>query len=148
MQNKENNFDFTLYLDDNIIVSREFKVYGYNPKATKSLTFKYVVDDIMDTIKDYLWLKSSEVMSMNAELYKNDPNYDQNDFNETIMFTIKMNDNVIAQRSWEAKIYPASVRYSIDIRPYIYNIINSIQKTLCSKTNTLELSYLDYSLDV
>ena len=44
-ERKEKNFEFTLKLNDHIVVQRLFNVFGYNEKAPNSMDFKYVIDD-------------------------------------------------------------------------------------------------------
>ena len=38
-------FEFTVFLNDNIIVQRFFNVNGYNNKSINSLNFKEVIDE-------------------------------------------------------------------------------------------------------
>ena len=44
---EQRKFEFTLYLNDNIIVQRFFNIIGFNNKAINSLNFKEAIDDNM-----------------------------------------------------------------------------------------------------
>lgn len=142
----EKPFEFTLKLNDHIVVQRLFAVFGFNEKAVKSLDFKYAVDDCVAIITENLKNKTLDFMSENTEKYKNDPSYDQNHNNDVFKFVVKAHGKEIAYREFNANIYPSSIRYSVDIRDNIYKIITGIQKCLSTKSNVLELNYLDYKL--
>ena len=51
---EQKRFEFTMYLNDNIIVQRFFNVIGFNPRAINSMDFKYVIDDNMEIIKKHM----------------------------------------------------------------------------------------------
>lgn len=142
----EKPFEFTLKLNDHIVVQRLFAVFGYNEKAVNSLDFKYMVDDCVNIITENLKNKTLDFMNDNTEKYTNDPSYDQNHNNDVFKFVVKAHGKQVAYREFNANIYPSSVRYSVDIRDNIYKIITGIQKCLSSKDNALELNYLGYKL--
>jgi hypothetical protein len=145
-QEIEKPFEFTLKLNDHIVVQRLFAVFGYNEKAVNSMDFKYTVDHCVEIITDNLKNKTLDFMNDNTEKYTNDPSYDQNHNKDLFKFTVKAHGKQLAYREFNANIYPSSVRYSVDIRDNIYKIITGIQKCLSSKDNSLELNYLEYKL--
>ena len=145
-ERKEKNFEFTLKLNSHIVVQRLFNVSGFNEKATKSMDFKYVVDDILTTIMDCLKNKTMDFMTLNQAKYDADPSFDQNHNDDIFKIIVKANGTEIAYREFNGNIYPSTIRYSVDIRDHIYKIITSIQKILSSKDNTLELTYLNKKL--
>jgi hypothetical protein len=59
---------------------------------------------------------------------------------------VKMDDKQIAYRQWDATIYPVKIRYTVDIREHIYEMITRIQKCLSEKNERLETKYLQYEL--
>ena len=61
---------------------------------------------------------------------------------------VKHDGKVIAYREWDATIYPVKVRYTVDIRQHIYDLITRVQKCLCTPTKELETTYLNNSLQV
>lgn len=60
---KENNFEFSLSINGNKIISRYFSADDYNPKIRYTVDIRNMVDDIVDQIKetlkerdvDYMW---------------------------------------------------------------------------------------------
>lgn len=143
---EQGRFEFTLYLNDNIIVQRFFNVIGFNEKAVRSLNFKEVVDNNADIIKAHLRDHAIDFMTANYMMYENDPSYDQKESNDVIKMVVRMDGNVLAYREWDASIYPASVRYKVNVKNHIYEMITSIQKCLSDKSSNLTTSYLGYSL--
>lgn len=55
-------FQFLLWVNDNIICQRYFKINGYNNDSLRSLEFKETMDDIVQMIKDDLVSKSRVFM--------------------------------------------------------------------------------------
>jgi len=142
----QKQFEFTLYLNDNIIVQRYFNVIGYNHMSLKSLDFKEALDINTEIIKLHLKNKTLDYMMDNSRQYYENPSYDQNKNNDKIRMVVKMNERVIGYREWDATIYPVKIRYTVDIRQYIYDIITRIQKCLSEKTDKLETTYLEHNL--
>jgi len=143
---KDQRFEFTLYLNDNIIVQRYFNVIGFNIKAVHSLNFKDAVDIDMKIIQRHLVDKTLDYMTENSRLYYDDPTYDQSDQQDVMKMVIKLDNKNIAFRQWDATVYPVKVRYTVDVRERIYDIITRIQKCLSERTERLETTYLDYNL--
>jgi hypothetical protein len=143
----QKQFEFTLYLNDNIIVQRYFNVIGFNNNAFRSLDFKEALDINSEIIKFHLKNKTLDYMMENSRQYYENPSYDQNKNNDKIKMVVKMNDRVIGSREWDATIYPVKIRYTVDIRQYIYDIITRIQKCLSEKTDRLETTYLEHNLN-
>jgi len=144
----QRKFEFTVYLNENIIVQRFFSVIGYNRKAINSMNFKYSVDYCMKTIQNHLKNKSLDYMIENSRYFYENPMFDQNNINDVIKLVIKVDNREIAYREWDARVYPSKIRYTIDVRQHIYDMITSIQKCLSEKNENLETVYMDYNLAV
>lgn len=144
----QGKFEFTIYLNNNIIVQRYFPVIGFNETAVKSLNFKDAVDFCVDTIMYHLRDKTLDYMNDYAKFFYEDPNFDRSDNNDIIKVIVKSEHKEIAYREINANLYPSKVRYTIDVRPHIYDMITQIQKSLSEKTDNLELTYLNYNLNV
>ena len=138
---EQKRFEFTVYLNDNIIVQRFFNVIGFNQKAINSMNFKYVIDYNMELIMQHMKNKTYVFMDDNRELFFDDPNFEKNDFNDVMKLVVRLDGKNIAYREWDATIYPVKVRYSVDIREYIFEMITSIQKCLSEKMSNLETVY-------
>jgi hypothetical protein len=53
---------FGLYINDNPIVERDFYVRSYNPKSRFSVDLYYLINEIVDEIKEYLYERDKEIM--------------------------------------------------------------------------------------
>lgn len=147
-KNEQRKFEFTVYLNDNIIVQRFFNVIGFNHRAINSLNFKDVVDYNQELIMYHLKRKTLDYMNDNIRSFYENPSFDKNDINDVIKIVIKMDGREIAYRQWDATIYPVKVRYTVDVREHIYEMITRVQKCLSEKNDRLETKYLGYNLAV
>lgn len=145
-RNQQRKFDFTLYLNEHIIVQRMFNVIGFNPKAIHSLNFKDAIDYNKEIIQYHLQNKSLDYMTANTKQFYADPSFNQNNSDDVIKLIVRMDNKIIAEREWDATIYPTDIRHSVDIREHIYDLITRVQKCLSEKDNALETTYLGYSL--
>lgn len=143
MANKKyENLPFEFYLringNDRPIVGRNFGVKGYNPNSLKSMDLKYCIDDIVSLIETQFKLKSEDYLYKYYNPYEiqNKEDIDRkNIFEEEDLFTfeIKAFGNTIAVKQFSGNWYPPKVRYDVDIRSLIPNIIYKIQETLSEK---------------
>jgi hypothetical protein len=143
---EQRKFEFTVYLNDNIIVQRYFNVIGFNNRAINSLNFKEIIDYNQSLIQLHMKNKSLDFMTENSRLFYENPSFEKNDLNDVMKIVVKMDDKQIAYRQWDATIYPVKVRYTVDIREHIYDMITRIQKCLSEKNERLETKYLQYEL--
>jgi len=145
---EQRKFEFTLYLNENIIVQRLFNIIGFNEKAINSMNFKEAIDDNVDLIKLVLKNKTLDFMNENTRNFMDINDFEQNESNDVMRIVVKHDGKVIAYREWDATIYPVKVRYTVDIRQHIYELITRIQKCLCTPNRELETTYLGYNLQV
>ena len=143
---EQRKFEFTLYLNDNIIVQRFFNIIGFNNKAINSMNFKYAVDENVELIQSVLKDRALDFMTEHQRYFLETPGYEQNTSKDMMRIVVKHDGNVIAYREWDATIYPVKVRYTVDVRQHIYELITRIQKCLCTPTRELDTEYLGYSL--
>ena len=66
------------------------------------------------------------------------------DEDEYFYLSIKNGDKTICQRSWNAKLYPPKVRYTLYIRPRVKNILKDLTDIFSEKN--LSYEYMDYNL--
>lgn len=146
-QNDVVKLEFLLTLNENIVVQRYFNVRGYNPDARKSLEMIETVHDIIEDIKKDLTNKSCYYLLENYEQILVDEeilNTSNTDGPEQFTMTIKFGDETICQSAWDAKPYPPKVRYTVDIRPRLKNILRMLTDIFSSEK--LTYNYLGYSL--
>jgi hypothetical protein len=147
-KNEQRKFEFTVYLNDNIIVQRFFNVIGFNQRAINSMNFKEVMDYNRELIQYQLKNKTLDFMNDNSRSFYENKSFEQNDVKDVIKIVVKMDGRPIGHRQWDATIYPAKVRYTVDVREHIYEMITGIQKCLSEKNEKLETKYLGYDLAV
>ena len=59
---------------------------------------------------------------------------------------IKQNDVTICHRQVDAKIYPPKVRYTVDVRPHLKNLLMSLTDIFSDENLTYD--YMEVSLSV
>jgi hypothetical protein len=57
---------------------------------------------------------------------------------------IKVGDETICHRQFNAKMYPPKVRYTVDVRPYLKNILKGLTDIFSDEN--LTYTYLDLEL--
>ena len=140
--------EFLLKVNENIIVQRFFNVRGYNPKAKNSIELHEYIEYFISIFKTDLRVKTATYMMDNQfEIYENPDVMETSITNgpEKFTLTIKNGDQVLYTRYLDAKVYPPKVRYTVDLRPKLKSILNSLIEIF--STEKLTFKYLDYSLN-
>lgn len=139
--------EFLLTLNENIVVQRFFNVKGYNPKAKNSLELYEYVKDIKDSLQYYLKMKTVSYMLENQDLITYDQSVMDTSFTdgpENFNIFIKLGDEILTQRVFDAKLFPPKVRYTVDVRPYLKEILRELTDIFSDKNLTFK--YLDFEL--
>jgi hypothetical protein len=145
-QQELTKFEFLLTLEGNIICQRYFNVKNHNPKAKRSLNIHDYVKNICEEISEDLKIKSSDYLCENQNFLLNSEDVEEvnDDKKEYFLLEIKQDDNVFIQRIFPAYYYHPKVRYTVDIRPRLKNILSNLTDILSSEN--LETTYLGYEL--
>jgi hypothetical protein len=141
--------EFLMMVNDNIIVQRFFNVREFNEKAKYSLELYELIRDFKDDIQTQLSLKTVTYMTDNMYEIINNPAILETSFidgPEYFNIFIKQNDVTICHRQVDAKIYPPKVRYTVDVRPHLKNLLMSLTDIFSDENLTYD--YLDVSLSV
>lgn len=141
--------EFLLKVNGNIIVQRFFNVRGYNYKARNSMELHEYISEFIEEFKNDLRVRTATYMIDNMYDIQENPQIMETsiiDGPESFSLMIKNGDNVLYNRYLDAKIYPPKVRYTVDLRPKLKSILNTLTDIFSTKKLTLE--YSDYSLDV
>ena len=141
--------EFLMMVNDNIIVQRFFNVREFNDKAKNSLELYELLRDIKDDIKQQLSLKTVTYMTDNMyEIINNPAILDTSyiDGPEYFNIFVKQNDVTICHRQVDAKVYPPKVRYTVDVRPHLKNLLMNLTDIFSSKN--LTYNYVDVNLSV
>lgn len=140
-------FEFLLLINDNIICQRYFNVKDFNPSVLQSYNLKTCVDRCVNfitgegqwaipnefTLKgktwEYLWGGYNAYLDEYPLPEKKDLYEDEDIFK----FQIRVNGHVVIERQFSGNDYPPKVRYDVDIRGVIPEIIAEIQETMGEK---------------
>ena len=139
--------EFLMTLNNNFVVQRYFNVRGYNPKARGSVELYDVIKNFSEVIQEDLKFKSSDYLVenigqiiLNPELLETSNTEGDEDFN----IYLKIGDETICHRIWDAKLYPPKTIYTVDVRPHLKKFLRNLTDTFSSENLTYE--YLEYSL--
>jgi hypothetical protein len=141
--------EFLMMVNDNIIVQRFFNVREFNNEAKNSLELYELLRDFKDDIKQQLSLKTVTYMTDNMyEIINNPAILDTSyiDGPEYFNIFVKQNDVTICHRQVDAKVYPPKVRYTVDVRPHLKNLLMNLTDIFSSKNLTKK--YMEVKLSV
>ena len=144
-------YEFLLSINNKPIVGRNFHIKGYNSDSLRSIELKDVIDDATEVIKHQFKLKSEFYLCRYYNPYTVQTTEDLDDLRHDIyenedLFTlqIKVKGRVVAQKIFSGNDFPPKVRYDVDIRAIIPEIISIIQNGLSLKKYSQE--YCGYTL--
>ena len=83
----------------------------------------------------------------NKEAIMHDPSVMETSFTEgpeVFNIYLKIGDQTICHRQFNGKLYPPKVRYTVDVRPYLKEILKTLTDILSDSDLTFE--YLEYEL--
>ena len=141
--------EFLMKVNNNIIVQRLFNIKDYNPKAKGSTDLYNLIKDFKIDLERELKMKSATYMLDNMYEIMNNPSVldtSYTDGPESFSVYIKEGDVTICHREFDAKIYPPKIRYTVDVRPHLKNLLMSLTDIFSSKNLTYE--YLGIPLEV
>jgi len=139
--------EFLLTLNENIVVQRFFNVKGYNPKAKSSMELYEFMKSLKEELHYYLKMKTVVYMMDNMEAIKDDPKIMETSFTEgpeLFNLFVKVGDTTICHRQFDGKLYPPKVRYTVDVRPFLKEVLRELTDIFSSKKLTYE--YLEFDL--
>ena len=139
--------EFLMTLNDNFVVQRYFNVRGYNPKARGSVELYEVIRNASEVIQEDLKIKSCNYLSENIGQIMVNPELletSNTEGDEYFNIYLKIGDETICHRIWDAKLYPPKTRYTVDVRPHLKKFLRNLTDTFSSENLTYE--YLEYSL--
>lgn len=144
-------YEFLLSINNKPIVGRNFLIKGFNPDSLKSIEIKDIIDDATSVIEEQFKLKSNVYLWRYYNPYSTQTVEEVDDLKKDIyenedLFTlqIKVRGRVVAQKIFSGNYYPPKVRYDVDIRSIIPEIISIVQNGLSLKKYSQE--YCGYTL--
>ena len=139
--------EFLLTLNDNFVVQRFFNVKGFNPKAKSSIELYEFLKDVSDTLKYDLKMKTTIYMLDNKDSIMYDPSVMETSFTdgpEVFNIYIKLGEQIISHRTFDGKMFPPKVRYTVDVRSYLKDLLRELTDIFSSQK--LNFKYLGYDL--
>lgn len=137
---KENNnltkLEFLLTCNENIVVQRFFNVRDFNKNANKSIELYDYVRSLCNDLEYDLKMKSIVYMLDNEyEIIQNPEvlNTSYTDEDEVFNIFIKTDNMTICHRAFNAKLYPPKVRYTVDLRPKLKDILGNLTDIFSGK---------------
>ena len=140
--------EFLMKVNNNIIVQRLFNIKDYNPKANGSIELYNLIKDFKNDLEKELKMKTATYMLDNMYEIMNNPailDTSYTDGPESFSIYIKEGDKTICHREFDAKVYPPKIRYTVDVRPHLKNLLMSLTDIFSSKNLTYK--YLEVSLE-
>ena len=141
--------EFLMMVNDNIIVQRFFNVREFNNEGKNSLELYDLLREFKDDIQTQLSLKTVTYMTDNLYEIINNPailETSNTDGPEYFNIFIKQNDVTICHRQVDAKVYPPKIRYTVDVRPHLKNLLMNLTDIFSSKNLTKK--YMEVNLSV
>jgi len=128
--------EFLLMCNDNIVVQRFFNVKGFNKKAHKSEEFYDYIRSFSNQLQNdlkmrtivYMWDNQYEI-SENPDVLNTSITEGEENFN----IYIKLDNVTICQRTFDAKLYPPKVRYTVDLRPKLKGVLTDLTDIFSGK---------------
>ena len=139
--------EFLLTLNDNIVVQRFFNVRGFNPKAKNSLELYEYVKSLKEELEYYLKMKTVIYMMDNRDSIIYDSKIMETSFTEgpeIFNLYVKVGEQTICQRIFDGKKFPPKVRYTVDVRPFLKDVLREL--TDIFSNNELSYDYLEFDL--
>lgn len=139
--------EFLMTLNENIVVQRFFNVKGFNPQAKNSLELYDFVKSLAEELQYYLKMKTVVYMMDNKEAIIHDPKIMETSFTEgpeNFYLSIKVGEQTICQRIFDGKKFPPKVRYTVDVRPYLKEVLRELTDIFSNP----ELNYNYLELDL
>ena len=133
--------EFLLTCNNNIIVQRFFNVRDFNSEAKSSMEFYNFIKDFKENLCDELKMKSIVYLLDNTFEIQENPemlNTSFTDGPESFNIFVKVNEQTICHRVFDAKLYPPKIRYTVDIRPHIKNLLSGLTEIFSSKNFDFE----------
>lgn len=141
--------EFLLTLNDIIIVQRFFNVKGYNHRVKNSWELYELMSGIQNQLQYSLKMKTTTYMLDNMDYIIQDPtimNTSMTEGPENFNMYVKIDNETICHRQFDAKLYPPKVRYTVDVRPYLKSILRDLTDIFSERKLTFD--YLGLPLEV
>lgn len=139
--------EFLLTLNDNIVVQRFFNVKGFNPDAKNSNELYEFIKSLKESLEYTLKMKTVVYMMDNMEAIIHDPKImetSQTEGPEIFNIFVRVGEQTICHRIFDGKKFPPKVRYTVDVRPLLKEVLKELTDIFSDKKLTYD--YLEFDL--
>ena len=146
-EQESTKMEFLLTLNENIVVQRFFNVRGYNPKAKNSMELYDFMKALSEDLHYYLKMKTVVYMMDNKDAIMHDPTIMETSFTdgpENFNLYVKLGDTTLCHRQFNGKLYPPKVRYTVDVRPFLKDVLKELTDIFSARKLTYD--YLEFDL--
>jgi hypothetical protein len=135
---EEQRFEFLLRINGHIICQRYFHIKGYNEKALKSIELKDMVNNCVAIIekdmdkktREYIWKYYNPYVEQKEEDIERRNIFSKID---NFQFEVRIDKKTVIKEGFNGNYYPPKVRYQVDIKDIIHDIIGTIRYYLTRK---------------
>lgn len=139
--------ELLLTINENIVVQRFFNVRDFNPKSKNSIELHEYVQEIVYFLKEDLKTRTIDYMLENSYQIMEDEtvlNTDRTNGPELFNIYLKHNEKTFYHCQFDSKLYPPKVRYTVDVRSDLKNVLSILTDIMSSKN--LTYNYLEVNL--
>ncbi len=131
---KEERFEFALYVNNNIICKRNFKINDFIEHSMESVEFKEKVDEIVNMIDDDLKSKSRVYTwyffnPMEPDAFDELVGKPIEPWECTFKFEVSDRKKVVISKIWDGYAYPKAIRDKVDISNKVVKIMSKDGRT-------------------
>tara|TARA_R110001606_G_scaffold384392_1_gene547232 strand:+ start:189 stop:662 length:474 start_codon:yes stop_codon:yes gene_type:complete len=140
-------FEFILRINENIVCQRYFNIRGYNNTAKDSMDLKWELEEVVSKIQSYLKEKSEDFLWVNYNPYRTKNSVvreEKKEGEDYFTFEIRVDGKIIIVERFTAMDYPPKVRYSVNVKSLIPEVISKIQRCLSKRKYLTTSAYYGY----
>jgi len=105
-----------------------------------------LIKALSEELHYYLKMKTVIYMMDNQEAINHDPTIMETSFTEgpeNFNIYVKVGDQILNHRQFDGKLYPPKVRYTVDVRPFLKEVLRELTEIFSSRKLTYKYLELD-----
>lgn len=123
-------FNFSLFMNDKIICQRLFSDYNYKKNHINFDEAVEIINVTTNLIKEFIKSESIDLLWKNYDAYNRKSVFCTESKKDLLKIEIRYYSKLIVSSCIEANIYHPKIKYKIDIRSIIPEIVTSIRLCL------------------
>ena len=144
---EEQRFEFLLRINGHIICQRYFNIIGYNERCLESFELNNMAFDCVKTIENNLKVKTREYLWQYYNPYKPQEVVEgmskkgiYEDKIDEFQFEVRVDKRTVIVRNFSGNPYPPRVRYQVDIKSVIFDILGLMRDYMTQRKYTYKYS--------